>query len=148
MAEKKQPLTAGAPLPPAVKEAAGTNSALDADIKAQKEAGKEGYTDEYAETGSQKTSIEAIDPTKVQGVGSTLGLTVGSQVSVQLSSGRTCRANVMGVHPGTTENEAAGIQAVEPTIDAKVETGNPDKGGWEEMFGIPVSSVTSEAQYR
>lgn len=125
-----------------------SNSSQDADVEAQKKAGEQAVTDETVETGGRRTSVKAIDPTKVKQVGSTLSLRVGDRVELTLESDRVVTGNVMGVHPGTIANDEAGIPAVEPTVDVKAFTGNPDTGGHEEFFGVPVSNVTAQAEYR
>lgn len=116
-----------------------------ASLKEMKALAKEGVTDELVDVGTRKVSAEARDPTKVQGVGATFGLAPGTPLTVRLASGREVTARVISVHPGTVENKAAGIPAVEPTVDVKADTGNPNTGGDELIYGLPVSSVVSQA---
>lgn len=118
------------------------------DAELRKAAKSNTLTEERVDVGGRKVSAEARDPSKVKGVAATFGLAPGSAVSVTLESGRTVPATVYQVHPGRAANEDLGIAEEQPTLDVVAFTGNPDTGGREHLFGVPVASVTADATLR
>lgn len=120
-----------------------------ADQKEMKKVAREGVvTEEREDVGGRKVLAESRDPSKIKGVGSTLGLAPGATVTVTLASGREVPANVVNVHPGRAANEEVGIQEEKPSLDLKAFDGNPDTGGTTMLYGVPVSSVTAQATLR
>lgn len=115
--------------------------------KELKAAAKNAQTDERKDVGGRRVSKEALEPKRIKNVGSALGLTPGAVVQVTLENGRQVPASVVAVHPGRPANRDIGLQEEKPSLDVKAATGNPDTGGTEMIFGIPVESVTANANF-
>lgn len=125
------------------------NTARDAapieDARKEQKAGTS--TEERVEVGSRHVSKAAVDPKEVTQVGAGVGLTPGTAVTLTMGK-RDVTGTVTAVHPGNRANADAGVPEIEPTVDVKAFTGNPDTGGFELLTGIPVNNVRQNANFR
>lgn len=125
---------------------AAENTALDAAplTEARREQKEGTVEDDFVATADRVVSAVALDPTLVESVGAAIGLAPGDSVTLTYG-GRQVSGRIVQVHPGNPANPAIGLEEIKPTVDVKAFTGNPNTGGHELLYGIPVNDVRAVA---